>query len=190
MTDTIKDHIKSRISRITMSKVTDEEVEAGLVAWYAEDAGPEFSARMRLGMRRVLEQFASSLISDQVAEIELLKKINAGVWEQTVATNTGWMIRAEAAERELETLSSSHKDLAKRLAKAGEDLADALKALEAATVEVGEAADKMHVLGLNHPGGSPMLNEDRTFMLQLARRFNDASSTARSTIARIKGVAE
>lgn len=73
------------------------------------------------------------------------------------------------------------------LQQAVKDHADRIATLEAALttakIELGEAADKMHVLGLNHPGGNRYLDEDKAFMLTLAQRFDAAEEAARAALA-------
>jgi hypothetical protein len=60
-------------------------------------------------------------------------------------------------------------------------------ALKEAEQELLEAADKMHVLGLNHPGGTRWLDEDKEFMAQLSDRFSASGRAIRATIALARG---
>ena len=73
--------------------------------------------------------------------------------------------------------------------------AEMLAALKAAEIEIAEAADKMHVLGLNHPGDYPgcpsgagrALREDKAFMAELAQRFRKAAREARDAFTTAGG---
>jgi hypothetical protein len=68
-----------------------------------------------------------------------------------------------------------------------------LAALKQAEIEVAEAADKMHVLGINHPGRinsqTNYLAQDKEFMGELAQRFFASDRMLRAVIAKAEGAA-